>query len=154
MNEFFSSLNIMDYVWCFIVGGLICVIGQILIDKTKITSARILVLFVTLGAILGGLGIYEYLVEFAGAGATVPITGFGYNLAKGAIKGVNELGLIGAFTGGTKAAAGGIAAAIFFRIYCVSYFKAKNEKAIRLSYLDSFRLLRNLNMWQIRFSYT
>lgn len=104
--DFFNSLDIMDYVWCFIVGGLICVIGQILIDKTKITSARILVLFVTVGAILGGLGIYKYIVDFAGAGATVPITGFGYNLAKGAIKGVNEYGLLGAFTGGTKAAAG------------------------------------------------
>ena len=126
--DFFNSLDIMDYVWCFIVGGLICVIGQILIDKTKITSARILVLFVTVGAILGGLGIYKYIVDFAGAGATVPITGFGYNLAKGAIKGVNEYGLLGAFTGGTKAAAGGIAAAIFFRIYCIFNCKTKNEK--------------------------
>lgn len=98
----------------FVVGGLICVIGQILIDKTKLTPARILVSFVTLGVILGGLGIYKYLVEFAGAGATVPLTGFGYNLAKGAIEGVKTSGLLGAFTGGIKNAAGGIAAAIFF----------------------------------------
>ena len=98
----------------FVVGGLICVIGQILIDKTKLTPARILVLFVTTGVILGGLGIYKYLVDFAGAGATVPLTGFGYNLAKGAIGGVKSSGLLGAFTGGIKNAAGGIAAAIFF----------------------------------------
>ena len=98
----------------FIVGGIICIIGQILIDKTKLTPARILVIFVTTGAILGGLGWYKYLVDFAGAGATVPLTGFGYNLAKGAIKGVKEYGLIGAFTGGVSASAGGIAAAVFF----------------------------------------
>lgn len=93
----------------FVVGGLICVIGQILIDKTKLTSARILVTFVTAGVILGGLGLYKYLVDFAGAGATVPLTGFGYNLAKGAIEGVKSAGLLGAFTGGIKNAAGGIA---------------------------------------------
>ena len=86
----------------FVVGGLICVIGQILIDKTKLTSARILVTFVTAGVILGGLGLYKYLVDFAGAGATVPLTGFGYNLAKGAIEGVKTSGLLGAFTGGIK----------------------------------------------------
>ena len=81
---------------CFVVGGLICIIGQILIDKTKLTPARILVIFVTVGAILGGLGIYQYLVDFAGAGATVPLTGFGYNLAKGAIEEVKNIGLVGA----------------------------------------------------------
>ena len=124
MEEFFNSLNIMDYVWCFIVGGLICVVGQILIDKTKITSARILVLFVTIGAILGGLGIYQYLVDFAGAGATVPITGFGNNLAKGAIKGVSESGLLGAFTGGLKSAAGRSFCCHFLWIPCLSYCKA------------------------------
>ena len=128
MNDFFSSLNFMDYVWCFIVGGLICVIGQILIDKTKITSARILVLFVTVGAILGGLGIYDYLVNLAGAGATVPIVGFGNNLAKGAIKGVSEMGLLGAFTGGIKAAAGGISAAIFFGYIASLLSKPKMKK--------------------------
>ena len=107
-------MDIMQYIRCFVVGGLICVIGQILIDKTKLTSARILVTFVTAGVILGGLGIYEKVVEFAGAGATVPLTGFGNNLAKGVIQEVKANGLIGVFTGGTKAAAGGIAAAIFF----------------------------------------
>ena len=98
----------------FLVGGLICVIGQILIDKTKLTPARILVIFVTSGAILGGLGLYKYLVDFAGSGATVPLTGFGYNLSKGAIEAVKSQGIVGAFTGGVKNAAGGIAAAIFF----------------------------------------
>ena len=83
--------------------GIICVIGQILIDKTKLTPAKILVAFVTTGCILGGLGIYKYLVDFAGSGATVPLTGFGYNLAKGAIEGVQQNGIIGAFTGGVKA---------------------------------------------------
>lgn len=112
--EFFHSIDFMQLVRCFVIGGIICIIGQILIDKTKLTPARILVIFVTTGAILGGLGIYKYLVDFAGAGATVPLTGFGYNLAKGAIEEVSKSGLIGAFIGGTKAAAGGISAAIFF----------------------------------------
>ena len=97
----------MIFIKAFLVGGLICVIGQLLIDKTKLTPARILVTFVTAGAILGGLGIYKYIVDFAGAGATVPLTGFGYNLSKGAIEGVKQYGLIGAFSGGVKAAAGG-----------------------------------------------
>src|SRR5699024_7879616 len=104
----------MQLIRCFVTGGIICIIGQILIDKTKLTPARILVIYVTTGAILGGLGIYKYLIDFAGAGATVPLTGFGANLAKGAIEAVKEEGLIGAFTGGVKMAAGGIAAAIFF----------------------------------------
>ena len=112
----------------FVVGGLICVIGQILIDKTKLTPARILVSFVTLGVILGGLGIYKYLVDFAGAGATVPLTGFGYNLAKGAIEGVKTSGLLGAFTGGIKNAAGGIAAAIFFGYLASLIAKPKMKK--------------------------
>ena len=130
--DFFQSIDWMQLLRCFIIGGLICIIGQILIDKTKLTPARILVIFVTTGAILGGLGIYQYLVDFAGCGATVPLTGFGNALAKGAIEEVSKSGLVGAFIGGTKAAAGGIAAAIFFRLYCVSYFKAKNEKAVRI----------------------
>ena len=113
---------------CFVVGGLICVIGQILIDKTKLTPARILVIFVTTGAILGGLGIYQYLVDFAGAGATVPLTGFGYNLAKGAIEGVKQSGIVGAFTGGVKAAAGGIAAAVFFGYLASLISKPKMKK--------------------------
>ena len=110
----------------FLVGGLICVIGQILIDKTKLTPARILVAFVTIGAILGGLGIYQKLIDFAGCGATVPLTGFGSLLSKGAISEVKESGFIGAFIGGTKAAAAGISAAIFFRLHCFSSFKTKN----------------------------
>ena len=123
-----AIFNISSLLKCFIVGGVICIIGQILIDKTKLTPAKILVIFVTLGAILGGLGIYQYLVDFAGAGATVPLTGFGYNLAKGAIEGVKEFGLVGAFTGGVKAAAGGIAAAVFFGYIASLISKPKMKK--------------------------
>ena len=126
--DFFQNIDLFSLIKCFVTGGLICVIGQILIDKTKLTSARILVLFVTTGAILGGLGIYQYLVDFAGAGATVPLTGFGYNLAKGAIKGVKEYGLIGAFTGGITATAGGISAAIFFGYLASLISKPKMKK--------------------------
>lgn len=123
--------NVFDWMQllkCFAVGGAICIVGQILIDKTKLTPARILVTFVTLGAILGGLGIYKYIVDFAGAGATVPLTGFGYNLAKGAIEGVQQSGFIGAFTGGVKAAAGGIAAAVFFGYIASLISKPKMKK--------------------------
>ena len=123
-----NVFNWMSLLKCFVVGGLICIIGQILIDKTKLTPARILVIFVTTGAILGGLGIYKYVVDFAGAGATVPLTGFGYNLAKGAIEGVKESGLVGAFTGGVKASAGGIAAAIFFGYIASLISKPKMKK--------------------------
>lgn len=104
----------MSYLTAFITGGIICVIGQLLIDKTKLTSARILVLFVVLGVILTALGIYEPIVEFGGAGATVPLTGFGYSLAKGVMKDVDALGFLGIFTGGIKATAAGICAAVFF----------------------------------------
>lgn len=104
----------MQYLYAFFVGGIICSIGQILIDKTKLTSARILVIFVVGGVILTALGLYEPIVNFAGAGATVPLSGFGYSLAKGVVKDVNEIGLLGIFTGGIKATAGGIAAAIIF----------------------------------------
>lgn len=123
-----NVFDISSLLKCFIIGGLICIIGQILIDKTKLTPARILVIFVTTGAILGGLGIYQYLVDFAGAGATVPLTGFGYNLAKGAIEGIEQYGLIGAFTGGVKAAAGGIAAAVFFGYLASLISKPKMKK--------------------------
>ena len=112
--NFFQNFDWMLLMRCYIVGGLICVIGQILIDKTKLTPARILVLFVTTGTILGGFGIYKYLVNFSGCGATVPLLGFGNNLAKGAIEAVKEHGFVGAFTGGLKASAGGISAAVFF----------------------------------------
>ena len=117
-----------QFVWAFIIGGLLCVIAQILIDKTKLTPARILVIYVTAGAVLGGLGIYQYLVDFAGAGATIPLTGFGYNLSKGAKEAVDQYGFIGAFIGGTKAAAGGIAAAIFFGYIASLISKPKMKK--------------------------
>ena len=108
MGEFFSSIDYMMILKAFVVGGILCIIAQILIDKTKLTPARILVLYVTLGTILGGLGVYKYLVDFAGCGATVPLTGFGYNLSKGVIEEVTKNGFLGAFIGGVKAAAGGI----------------------------------------------
>ena len=123
--------NVFDWMMllkCFITGGLICIVGQILIDKTKLTPARILVIFVTTGVILGGLGIYKSLVDFAGAGATVPLTGFGYNLAKGAIEEVSQSGLVGAFVGGVKACAGGIAAAVFFGYLASLISKPKMKK--------------------------
>lgn len=125
---FIQSIDLMQLLRCFIIGGIICIIGQILLDKTKLTPARILVIFVTAGGILGGLGIYKYLIDFAGAGATVPLTGFGANLAKGAIDSVKEIGLLGAFIGGIKAAAGGITAAIFFGYLASLIAKPKIKK--------------------------
>lgn len=116
-------MDIMQYVKAFAVGGLICLIGQILVDKTKLTPARILTSFVVAGVILGALGLYEPIVKFAGAGATVPITGFGSNLAKGVKKAVEEKGLLGAFTGGFTSAAGGLAAAVFFGYLVSLLFK-------------------------------
>ena len=126
--DWLQSISWIGLFKCFVVGGLICVVGQILIDKTKLTPARILVAFVTTGAILGGLGIYQYLVDFAGAGATVPLTGFGANLAKGAIQEVQSSGLLGAFVGGVKASSGGIAAAIFFGYIASLIAKPKIKK--------------------------
>lgn len=126
--EFLQTVDWLSLIKAFIVGGLICVIGQILIDKTKLTPARILVIFVTTGVILGGLGIYQHLVDFAGAGATVPLTGFGNNLAKGAIEGAKQSGLVGAFIGGVKNAAGGIAAAVFFGYLASLISKPKMKK--------------------------
>ena len=104
----------MDYVNAFLCDGISCLIGQVLIDKTPLTPAKILVAYVTTGVILSGVGVYQYLVDWGGAGATVPLTGFGHLLAKGVKKAVAEDGLIGALTGGSTAAAGGITAAIFF----------------------------------------
>ena len=98
----------------FLCGGLLCALGQLLIDRTALTPARILTLYVVSGVVLGGVGIYQYVVDFGGAGATVPLTGFGYTLAKGVAKAVEERGLLGAFTGGLTAAAGGISAAVLF----------------------------------------
>lgn len=103
---------VFSYINAFVIGGVICSIGQILIDKTKMTSARILVIFVTMGVFLTGLGIYEEIVKVGGAGATVPLTGFGYSLAKGVFKDVDKYGLLGAFTGGIRATAAGLTAAI------------------------------------------
>ena len=104
----------MAYLKAFIVGGLFCVLGQILICKTKLTPARILVAYVVAGVFFGGVGLYRYLADFAGAGATVPLTGFGYSLSKGVKQAVDEQGFLGIFTGGLTATAGGIAAAIVF----------------------------------------
>ena len=117
----------MDYLKAFVVGGILCVIGQILIDKTKLTPARILVSFVVAGVVLGGLGLYEYLAKFAGAGATVPLTGFGYTLAKGVREAIAEDGFLGIFTGGLKATAGGITAAITAGLLVSFLFKPKDK---------------------------
>lgn len=118
----------MDYVYAFIVGGIFCVIAQILIDKTKLTPARILVSYVTLGVILGALKIYEPIVKFGKAGATVPLPGFGYALANGVIKEVNEVGFLGVFTGGIKGTAGGITAAIIFGYLMAVLFNPKTKE--------------------------
>lgn len=115
----------MEYLNAFLCGGIFCVIGQILIDKTKLTPARILVIYVVAGVILGGLGVYQPIVDWAGAGATVPLTGFGFSLAKGVKKAVAEKGLLGALTGGVTATAGGIAAAIFLGVVVALIFKPK-----------------------------
>lgn len=117
----------MEYLKAFAVGGAICIIGQILIDKTKLTSARILVLFVVAGCILGGLGIYESLVDFAGAGATVPLPGFGNLLAKGVKEEIDNTGALGILTGGLKAGAGGITAAIASAFAASVIFKPKEK---------------------------
>ena len=117
----------MDYLKAFVIGGLICVIGQILIDKTKLTPARILVGYVVAGVILGAIGIYKPIVDFAGAGATVPLTGFGYSLAKGVKEAVQSDGFIGILTGGLKATAGGITAAINAVLIVSLIFKAKDK---------------------------
>lgn len=126
--DFVMNIDWMLMLRCFIVGGLICVIGQILIDKTKLTPARILVAFVTSGVILGGLGIYQHIIDFAGCGATVPLTGFGANLAKGAMEEVHSSGLLGAFIGGVKSSAGGISAAVFFGYIASLLSKPKIKK--------------------------
>ena len=115
----------MDYLKAFVVGGLFCVVGQVLIDKTKLTPARILVAYVVSGVVLGAVGVYAPLADWAGAGATVPLTGFGYSLAKGVKKAVAERGLLGALTGGITSTAGGIAAAIFLGVLVAMIFKPK-----------------------------
>ena len=117
----------MEYLKAFIVGGILCFIGQILIDKTKLTPARILVSYVVAGVLISALGLYEPFSEFPGAGASVPLTGFGHTLAKGVKEAVQQDGVIGAFTGGLKAAAGGITAAITAGLVASLLFKAKDK---------------------------
>ena len=117
----------MDYVKAFLVGGALCLVGQILIDKTKLTPARILVSYVVIGVFLGAIGAYKPLVEFAGAGASVPLTGFGYNLAKGVKEAVQQEGFLGIFTGGLKACAGGITIAIFTGLLASLIFKPRDK---------------------------
>lgn len=117
----------MDYLKAFFVGGAFCLVGQLLIDKTKLTPARILVGYVVMGVLLGAIGVYEPLVEFAKAGATVPLTGFGYTLAKGVRQAIHQTGFLGIFTGGLKAAAGGITAAVFSGLLVSLIFKDKDK---------------------------
>lgn len=117
----------MDYIKAFMIGGLFCVIGQILVDKTKLTPARILVGYVVVGVILGAIGVYKPLAEYAGAGATVPLTGFGYTLSKGVKEAIDQNGFIGIFTGGLKAAAGGITAAVVSALIVSLLFKPKDK---------------------------
>lgn len=116
---------LLMYVKAFVVGGAICAIGQLLLMKTQLTSSRILVGYVTAGVILGALGLYRPLIDFAGAGATVPLLGFGYTLANGAMEAAKSEGILGAFTGGVVAGAGGIAAAVFFGYIAALIFKPK-----------------------------
>ena len=118
----------MEYLNAFLCGGVLCAVGQVLLDLTKLTPARILVCYVTAGVLLGGLGLYAPLVEWAGAGATVPLTGFGFTLAKGVQKAVSQHGLLGALTGGISATAGGITAAIFFGFLVALLFRAKPKR--------------------------
>ena len=117
----------MDYLKAFLVGGAFCLIGQILIDRTKLTPARILVGYVVAGVILGAIGVYKPLAEFAGAGASVPLTGFGYTLSEGVKEAVDQNGILGIFTGGLKAAAGGITAAITAGLLASLIFKARDK---------------------------
>ena len=118
----------MDYLWCFLCGGLLCAVGQVLIDLTKLTPARILTGYVVAGVILQAVGLYQPLVDWAGAGATVPLTGFGYSLAKGVAKAVGEQGLLGVITGGLTATAGGIAAAVVFGLLMALLCKPKEKR--------------------------
>ncbi len=118
----------LDYVWVFLIGGVVCLIGQVLINLTKITSARILVVFLLLGVVLQALNIFKPIKEFAKAGITIPIVGFGANLAKGAMEGVQNQGLIGAFTGGLMTAAAGVAGAIFVGFVVAVFAKSKTKK--------------------------
>lgn len=117
----------MEYLRAFVVGGALCLIGQILIDKTRLTPARILVGYVVIGVLLQGIGVYQYLVDFGGAGATVPLTGFGYTLAKGVREAINEKGFLGIITGGLGATAGGITVAIIAGFFAGILFKPRDK---------------------------
>ena len=117
----------MDYIKAFLVGGILCLIGQVLIDKTKLTPAKILVSYVMIGVLLGGLGLYEKLVDFAGAGATVPLTGFGNTIAKGVREAIQKDGFLGIFTGGLQASAGGITAAMISGLLISILFKPRDK---------------------------
>lgn len=119
---------VMPYVWAFIIGGAFCVIAQILIDKTKLTPARILVAYVVAGVVLGGCGVYKYIIDFAGAGATTPLCGFGYLISEGVKSEIDKRGLLGALTGGLSAASAGIAAALVFGLLAAVFFKSKRKK--------------------------
>ena len=118
----------MQYFWAFVVGGLICVAGQLLIDLTALTPARVLTGYVVAGVLLQAVGVYQYLVDWGGAGATVPLTGFGYSLAKGVAKAVAEKGPLGILTGGLTATSGGIAAAVVFAVLAAIFFKPKEKR--------------------------
>ncbi len=118
---------LLDYAKAFVVGGLLCAFAQILIDRTAITPARILVCYVVAGVILGGIGVYKPFLEYAGAGASVPLTGFGYIISKGVREAVDKDGLLGALTGGLTASAGGITAALFFGLLSSFIFKSKSK---------------------------
>lgn len=122
-----SISMIFGLIKAFVIGGFFCLIGQILIDKTKLTPARILTVYVVAGLILGAVGIYQPLVDFAGAGASVPLTGFGNTLAKGVRRAVSEQGFLGVFTGGFTASAGGICAAVFFSLVGALLFKPRDK---------------------------
>ena len=119
----------MEYLMAFLIGGLFCAIGQILIDYTKLTPARILVAYVVAGVILGGLNLYKRIIDFAGGGATVPLTGFGYLLSKGVREDIDKNGILGIFTGGLTAAAAGISAALLFGFITALIFKSAHKNA-------------------------
>lgn len=121
-------MDYLKYLWSFLVGGVLCVIAQVLIDKTRLTPARILVSYVVAGVVLGAIGFYKPLAEFVGAGATTPLTGFGYTISRGVKKAVDEQGLLGALTGGLQAASGGTTAALCFGYIAALFARGKGQK--------------------------
>ena len=121
-------MDILMYLKAFCIGGVLCVIAQILIDRTKLTPARILVAYVVSGVILGGVGVYKYLIDFAGCGATVPLTGFGYIIADGVKNAIDEKGALGILTGGLTSSSAGITAALFFGLLAAVFFRGKRKK--------------------------